>query len=144
MRCYSAKDAPTAKWGTLLAVAFLIPIMIGVIWLGLTSLFLYPDLSDGGALTFFVLQEFPTGLKGLLLAGILAALMSSADICILTASASLTKDILLFMSPVKSPEVRPWLFGVAPLAIMHDSSSSGALSCVTRSSARESFHPHPG
>ena len=93
MRCYSAKDAPTAKWGTLLAVAFLIPIMIGVIWLGLTSLFLYPDLSDGGVLTFFVLQEFPTGLKGLLLAGILAALMSSADICILTASASLTKDI---------------------------------------------------
>ena len=94
MRCYSAKDASTAKWGTLLAVAFLLPVMIGVIWLGLTSSFLYPDVAgDGGVLTFFVLQEFPTGLKGLLLAGILAALMSSADICILTASASLTKDI---------------------------------------------------
>ena len=36
---------------------------------------------------------FPVGLKGLLLVGILAALMSTADICILTAAANGSRDI---------------------------------------------------
>jgi beta-phosphoglucomutase-like phosphatase (HAD superfamily) len=62
--------------------------------LGLASAALFPDVeSSNGILTVFVLEYFPTGLKGLMLVGIMAAVMSSADICILTASANLTRDV---------------------------------------------------
>ena len=40
-----------------------------------------------------ILDTFPVGLKGLMLVGILAALMSTADICILTASANGSRDV---------------------------------------------------
>lgn len=93
-RCYAAKNPATARRGTLLTTAFLIPLVVGTVWLGATSQLLYPGLEDsGGILTRFVMDYFPTGFRGLLLVGILAALMSTADICILTASASATKDI---------------------------------------------------
>ena len=65
--------------------------------------------ASGSAHTFggsphFILQEFPTGLKGLVLVGVLAALMSTADICILTASANITCDIY---KRYANPEVVP-------------------------------------
>jgi SSS family solute:Na+ symporter len=93
-RCYAARNPETARRGTLLTIVLLVPLLIGTVWMGMTSQLLYPGLDDsGGILTRFVMDYFPTGLRGLLLVGILAALMSTADICILTASASATKDI---------------------------------------------------
>ena len=72
----------------------MLPIAVTATWLGLASAVLFPTLaSSNDILTTFVLELFPTGLKGLMLVGILAAVMSSADICILTASANLTRDI---------------------------------------------------
>jgi SSS family solute:Na+ symporter len=44
-------------------------------------------------LATFVLDSFPPGLKGLMLVAVLSAIMSTADICILTASANYTRDI---------------------------------------------------
>lgn len=38
-------------------------------------------------------MTFPSGIKGLVITGIFAAIMSSADIAILTASANVTRDI---------------------------------------------------
>ena len=40
-----------------------------------------------------MVELFPHGLKGLVLIGVLSAIMSTADISVLTGSASLTKDI---------------------------------------------------
>ena len=93
-RCYAARDPKTARNGTLLAVVFIIPMAISATWLGLSAAVMFPDadISDG-ILTMFVLETFPVGLKGLVLVGILAAIMSSADICILSASANYSKDI---------------------------------------------------
>ena len=63
-------------------------------WLGLASAVLFPDaVSSNGILTTFILETFPIGLKGLVLVAVLAAVMSSADICILTASANYSRDI---------------------------------------------------
>ncbi len=93
-RTFAARNAATAKRGTLLAVILLIPLAIGASWLGMTSAMLFPGLEDSSdVLSNFVLSTFPVGLKGLVLVGILAALMSTADICILTASANLSKDV---------------------------------------------------
>ena len=93
-RCYAAKDPQTARNGTLLAALFIIPMAIASTWLGLSAAVLFPDVAiSDGILTTFVLETFPAGLKGLMLVGILAAIMSSADICILSASANYSKDI---------------------------------------------------
>jgi SSS family solute:Na+ symporter len=93
-RMYAAKNEKTARRGTLWAVVFLLPLAAGAVWLGLTAALLYPEVADSAdILTLFVLDTFPVGLKGLILVGILAALMSTADICILTASANGSRDI---------------------------------------------------
>ena len=50
------------------------------------------------------MDTFPVGLKGLMLVGILAALMSTADICILTAAANGSRDIYQrYFNPEVSP-----------------------------------------
>jgi len=93
-RMFAAKNETAAKRGTLLAVLFLLPLAVGAVWLGLTAALLYPSVDNSSEiLARLVLDIFPVGLKGLMLIGILAALMSTADICILTAAANGSRDI---------------------------------------------------
>ena len=93
-RCYAARSPAAARNGTLMAIALILPLAVASVWLGLACAVLYPDSEvSNGILMKFVLDAFPVGLKGLLLIGILSAVMSTADICMLTASASYTRDI---------------------------------------------------
>ncbi len=93
-RMFAAKDETTAKRGTYLAALLLVPLVIGSTWLGLTAAVLYPGAESGGdILSRLIMDIFPVGFKGLLLVGLLAALMSTADICILTAAANGSRDI---------------------------------------------------
>ena len=93
-RSFAAKSPAASRRGALLAVVFLAPIAIGATWLGLTAAMLMPGVENSNEiLSLFVVETFPVGVKGLLLVGILAALMSTADICILTASANVSTDI---------------------------------------------------
>lgn len=94
-RMFAAKDAKAAKNGTLLAVVALGLIAVSATFLGLAARSLFPGLEGGGgvALATLIKSLFPVGVKGLVMVGILAAIMSTADICILTASANLTEDI---------------------------------------------------
>jgi len=104
-RCFSAKSPEVARRGALLAAALLVPLMIGAIWLGLTSRVLFPDAAaDSDVLSLFVTEQFPIGLKGIMIAGLLSALMSTADISILVASANATRDIYQrFVNPDVEP-----------------------------------------
>ncbi len=94
-RCFAARDAAAARKGTLLAIVMIVPLAVASTWLGLAAAVLYPDHAAAGSsvLATFVLDAFPAGLKGLMLIAILSAIMSTADICILTASANYTRDI---------------------------------------------------
>jgi SSS family solute:Na+ symporter len=93
-RSFAARDAATASKGALLAMILILPIALAVTWLGLAAAVLYPDHpSSASILATFVLNAFPTGLKGLMVIGILSAIMSVASICVLTASANYTRDI---------------------------------------------------
>ena len=93
-RCYAARSPSAARNGTLLAVLFMFPVAIAATWLGLASAVLFPGMENtNGILVTFVSETFPVGFKGLLLVGILAAVMSTADISILVVSANLTRDI---------------------------------------------------
>jgi SSS family solute:Na+ symporter len=94
-RCFAAKSAGAAQNGALLGVVFVLPIALAAAWLGVASAVLFPGVeSSNDILTRFVVELFPVGLKGLVLVGILAAVMSTADICILTASANVTRDVV--------------------------------------------------
>ena len=100
-RMFAARNEEIAKRGTLLAALFLVPLAVGAVWLGMTAALLYPGVDDSAdILSKLVMDIFPVGLKGLLLVGILAALMSTADICILTAAANGSRDIYQrYMNP---------------------------------------------
>lgn len=93
-RSFAAKSERAAKNGALIAVVFMLPIAVAATWIGLASAVLFPESANSsGILTTFLLETLPVGLKGLVLVGVLAAVMSSADISILTASANYTRDI---------------------------------------------------
>jgi SSS family solute:Na+ symporter len=94
-RSFAARDAAAARSGALLAAVLILPLAVAAVWLGLAAAVLYPDHAAAGSsiLATFVLDAFPTGLKGLMLIAVLSAIMSTADICILTASANYTRDI---------------------------------------------------
>jgi SSS family solute:Na+ symporter len=78
----------------LIAVLLVIIIAGSATWIGLTSAQLFPEASAGDqVLPHFIQALFPVGLKGLILVGLLAAVMSTADICILTVSANVSRDI---------------------------------------------------
>jgi SSS family solute:Na+ symporter len=95
-RMFAARNERVAKRGTLLAMLFLLPLAVGTVWLGMTATLLHPGIENSNnVLSTFVTETFPVGLKGLMLVGILAALMSTADICILTASANGSRDIYI-------------------------------------------------
>jgi SSS family solute:Na+ symporter len=93
-RCFAARDAKAAQRGALVAAFVVLPIAVAATWMGLASASLFPVVENSNdILTVFVTELFPTGLKGLMLVGLVAAVMSTADICILTTSAILTRDI---------------------------------------------------
>jgi SSS family solute:Na+ symporter len=121
-RMFAAKDEVVAKRGTLLAALFLLPLVIGSTWLGMTAGVLYPGAESGGdILSRLIIDIFPVGLKGLLLVGLLAALMSTADICILTAAANGSRDIYQrYMNPNVEPKklfrISMYLAGIVGVA----------------------------
>jgi len=93
-RSFAARDAKSARSGALIAAVLIVPLAIAAVWLGLACAVLYAQGGDSASiLTTFVLDAFPPGLKGLMLIAVLSAIMSTADICILTASANYTRDI---------------------------------------------------
>lgn len=93
-RSFAARSPRSARRGALLAVAFMLPIAVAATWLGMTTATLFPDIANSNdALTTFVMQMFAPGFKGMMLVGLLAAVMSTADICILTASANISRDV---------------------------------------------------
>jgi SSS family solute:Na+ symporter len=118
-RSFAARSVRAARNGALLAVVFVLPLAVAATWMGMTTAVLFPGIENSDdALTTFVLQMFPAGFKGLMLVGILAAIMSTADICILTASANLTNDVYQrYVNPDISQRSMLRLGMVASLAI---------------------------
>ncbi|AET66794.1 Na+/proline symporter [Desulfosporosinus orientis DSM 765] len=119
-RMFSAKDVKSARNGTLLAALGVVIIAFSATFLGMSAKVLYPDLTGGGgvAIATLVIQLFPIGLKGLIIVGILAAIMSTADICLLTASANFTRDIYQrYINPAASDKHMLRLGMISSLAI---------------------------
>lgn len=101
-RVLGAKDIRHARWGMILA-GFLkiIPLFIMVIP-GALALVLYPGLENGDAVfPFLVTNVLPVGLVGLVLAGLISAIMSSVDSAL---NSSSTLVVIDFIKPNR-PEI---------------------------------------
>lgn len=100
-RCYSAKDERTSKNGALLALVGVLFIAVSSTYLGMSAQVLEPGLESGSqAIYALALNAFPAGFRVLLLIGVLAAILSTGNSCILTVSTCFSQDIYRrFMKP---------------------------------------------
>lgn len=93
-KCFAAKDVKTAHRGTFMAAGAVVVIAVVSTYLGLAARVAFPALESGSnSLAVLVIHAFPAGLKGMAMVGVLAAIMSTGDVCMLTTSANITRDI---------------------------------------------------
>ncbi len=93
-RFLSSKDETTARNSALTTAAVLALAAFGITGIGMMARALYPHIAAEQAFPQMVLRTLPGVLSPLVVAALLAAVMSSADTCLLTAGTILTSDIL--------------------------------------------------
>ena len=118
-RCYAAKTKRTARDGSLLAALIVLCISVSICFLGMSAKLIIPAGEDGtSTLIRLIIHVFPVGVKGLMLVAILSAIMSTADTCILCASANLTRDIYQrFINP-KARQAKVMRLSIASSALV--------------------------
>ena len=101
-RVLAARSIAHARWGALLAGFLKLPVLYIMVLPGLMAGVFLPELDNADAVfPMLVTTLLPAGLVGLVMAGLLAAIMSSIDSTLNSASALLTMDFL-------RPEQRGW------------------------------------
>jgi len=98
-RLFCAKGEKTAQQSSILGAFLFIPLAFAIIFIGMGARVLYPYISAEGAFPQVITSVLSPGLSGLLLAALVAALMSSADTCLLTQTVILTEDIVKRFHP---------------------------------------------
>ncbi len=93
-RVLCARDGPTARKAALVAAALVAPVALLLAVLGVLLHGLLPGVTPEGALPLALKDLAPPGLRGLLVVGLLAALMSSADTTLMSASSILSLNVL--------------------------------------------------
>jgi SSS family solute:Na+ symporter len=94
-RVLGAKDTDNARWGSLLAGLLKLPVLYIMVFPGVMARFIFPDLPRAD-LVFptMVTELLPVGLRGLVIAGLVAAIMSSIDSTLHSASTLVTMDFV--------------------------------------------------
>ena len=98
-RLFCAKEEKTAQRSAILSAFLFIPLAFGIVFIGMAARVLYPEISAEGAFSQVITSVLSPGLSGLILAALVAALMSSADTCLLTQSVILTEHIVKRVHP---------------------------------------------
>lgn len=99
-RVLSAKNVDHARWGGLLAAAIKIPTIFIMVLPGTFARVLYPNLQRADLVyPTMVFDLLPAGLRGLVLVGLIAALMSSVDSTLNSASTLVTMDFVTKFKP---------------------------------------------
>ena len=92
-RVLCAEDERAARNASLLAAVAVIPLSILLAFLGLMIHAYVPGLAPETALPTVVMDLAPVGLKGLIVVGVLGAIMSSADTTLISASTILSLNV---------------------------------------------------
>jgi SSS family solute:Na+ symporter len=98
-RLFCAKGEKTAQRSAILSAFLFIPLAFAIIFIGMSAKVLYPEIAAEGAFPQVIATVLSPGLSGLILAALVAALMSSADTCLLSQSVILTEDIVKRVNP---------------------------------------------
>jgi len=98
-RLFCAKGEKTAQRSAILSAFLFIPLAFAIIFIGMSAKVLYPEITAEGAFPQVITSVLSPGLSGLILAALVAALMSSADTCLLTQGVILTEDIVKRVHP---------------------------------------------
>ena len=94
-RVLGARSIAHARWGALFAGFLKLPVLYIMVLPGVMAGLFLPELDNGDAVfPTLVTTLLPAGLVGLVMAGLLAAIMSSIDSTLNSASALLTMDFL--------------------------------------------------
>jgi solute:Na+ symporter, SSS family len=93
-RLYIGRNAAHTARGTLLSGLFSIPFFALTGALGLLALTMDPELDPNQALPYVIREVLPVGVKGVVIAGIISIVMSSADSFLNAASIAFTHDIV--------------------------------------------------
>jgi len=93
-RIFCSKDIQVARRSLVLTASIMIPTAFIITLAGIAARALLPGIQPESALPTLIIQTIPTGLSGLVIIALLAAVMSSADTCLLTTSTIITSDIL--------------------------------------------------
>jgi SSS family solute:Na+ symporter len=101
-RLFCAKGEKTAQRSAILAAILFIPLAFAITLIGMSAKVLYPEIPAEGAFPQVISGVLSPGLSGLVIAAIIAALMSSADTCLLSQSVILTEDIIKRARPALS------------------------------------------
>ncbi len=110
-RILSAKDISNARSGTILTGFLKILPMFILVMPGLAAAVLFPGIKGDEALpTLITSSLLPVGIKGLVLAGVIAALMSSLSACFISTSTLFTMDFYRHFRP-ESPDEKLVLVG---------------------------------
>jgi SSS family solute:Na+ symporter len=99
-RLFCAREEKTAQLSTLLCAFLFIPLAFAVTLIGMGAKVLYSGISAEQAFPQVINGILSPGLSGLILAALVAALMSSADTCLLSQSVILTEDIFKRLRPL--------------------------------------------
>jgi SSS family solute:Na+ symporter len=93
-RLFCAKGEKTAQQSAILSAFLFIPLAFAITFIGMSAKVLYPEIPAEEAFPQVIASVLSPGLSGLILAALVATLMSSADTCLLTQSVILTEDII--------------------------------------------------
>lgn len=92
-RIASAKDEPTAKWGHVIGGLIMIPIALIPVLIGMYGQTAFPGAESSAIFWLVALEKLPLVLSALLVAAVLAAIMSTCDCIFLAISATAVYDI---------------------------------------------------
>jgi SSS family solute:Na+ symporter len=93
-RLFLAKNTRHIQNGTLWSGLFSIPFFAMTGGIGLIALTLKPDLDPNLSMPFVIKEVLPVGLCGVVIAGVISIVMSSADSFLNAASVSFTNDVV--------------------------------------------------
>ncbi len=118
-RVLSAKNLNHGRWGVLFAALLKLPVLFIMVFPGTMARVLYPDLTDSN-MVFPVLafDLLPIGVVGLVIAGLLAAIMSSIDSTLNSASTLVTMDFVAKLRPDFTSERLMWVGRVTTFIFM--------------------------
>ncbi len=126
-RLFCAKDEKTARSAALTAAVIGVPIAFIIVLIGMGARVLYADIPAEEAFPTVIRELLPIGLSGVVIAALLAAIMSSADTVLLTTSTIFSVDMYKKIFP-KTSDIRSLLvsriaiiiFGIVALLVaMH-------------------------